>query len=61
MALHQACKVAGVGPYSPHDLRHRYISLQVLAGVPITVVKERAGHANASMTLDIYSHVILED
>jgi integrase len=28
------------------------------AGVPAKVVQERLGHANISITLDLYSHVI---
>jgi integrase len=28
------------------------------AGVPVEVVSERLGHATASITLDVYSHVL---
>ena len=57
----RACDAAGIPRFSPHDLRHRFISKLVLDGVPITQVKELAGHSRASVTLDVYSHVILED
>ena len=39
LAMTRACKLAGIPAYSPHDLRHRYISLLVLAGVPASVVR----------------------
>ena len=60
-AMSRACKLAGVPAFGPHDLRHRYISLLVLAGVPASVVKGFVGHARASMTLDVYSHVLLDE
>lgn len=57
----RACELAGVPSFGPHDLRHRYISLLVLAGVPVSIVKGFVGHARASMTLDVYSHVLLDE
>jgi integrase len=45
----------------PHDLRHRYISLLVMAGVPIPVVRNVVGHSRASVTLDFYSHALLDE
>jgi integrase len=40
-----------------HDLRHTWATLALEAGVPAKVVSERLGHANISITLDVYSHV----
>jgi integrase len=40
-----------------HDLRHTWASLALAAGVHPKIVQERLGHANISITLDIYSHV----
>ena len=37
-AMERACKVAGIPHFTPHDLRHRYTSLLVLAGVPLPLV-----------------------
>jgi integrase len=56
-ALRRAAAKAGVDTYSAHDLRHRYVSRLVLQGVPIVEVQRRVGHAKASITLDVYSHV----
>lgn len=60
-AVARACKVAGIPLYSPHDLRHRYISLLVKQGVPITTISAQVGHTSKTMTLDTYSHVLLDD
>jgi len=42
-----------------HDLRHTHASQLHNAGVPVKVVSERLGHATASITLDVYSHLLL--
>lgn len=39
-------------------MRHSCASLLLAAGENITVVSERLGHASASLTLDVYSHVL---
>jgi integrase len=41
-----------------HDMRHSCISLLVSRGVPIKVVSEMAGHADVSITLSVYGHVM---
>ena len=41
-----------------HDLRHSCISLLLARGVPIKVVSEMAGHADVSITLSVYGHVL---
>lgn len=41
-----------------HDLRHTHASLLLALGVPVKVVSERLGHASATITLDVYSHVM---
>ncbi len=40
-----------------HDLRHTYATLALEAGVHPKIVSERLGHANISITLNLYSHV----
>jgi len=44
--------------YHPHDLRHRRITVWHQSGVVARELAERAGHARASITLDVYSHVM---
>ena len=41
-----------------HDLRHVHATMLLLAGVPVHVVSERLGHADPSITLRVYAHVI---
>ena len=43
-----------------HDLRHLHATTLLLAGVPVHVVAARLGHANPSVTLRVYSHVLRE-
>lgn len=43
---------------SPHILRHTYITNLLLAGVDVKTVQYLAGHENAKITLDIYSHLV---
>jgi len=54
----RACRTAGVPHYHPHDLRHRRITVWHQSGVVARELAERAGHARASITLDVYSHVM---
>ncbi len=51
----------GLAHVSPHALRHTSITLQVMAGIPIKAVSQRAGHANEAITLNIYTHLLQEE
>lgn len=42
--------------FHPHALRHSMISIAITSGVDVVTVSKRAGHANPSMTLNVYSH-----
>ena len=46
------------GALRPHDLRHAMATAWITAGVPVKVVSERLGHANISITLQIYGHLL---
>ena len=41
-----------------HDLRHTAATLMLQQGVNAKIIQERLGHANVSLTLDVYSHVL---
>jgi integrase len=56
--MSRACGTAKIPHYSPHDLRHRRITVWHQSGVVARELAERAGHARASMSLDVYSHVM---
>lgn len=43
-----------------HDLRHLHATTLLLAGVPVHVVAARLGHADPSITLRVYAHVLRE-
>lgn len=51
----------GLKHISPHKLRHTSITMQLLAGIPIKAVSERAGHADEHITLGIYTHFLKEE
>jgi len=48
---------AGLPAIRLHDLRHTWATLALSAGEHPKGVQERLGHANVSITLDVYSHV----
>ena len=58
--MDRACTTAGLPRFSPHDLRHRRLSLWHRQGVPARELAARAGHSKSSMTLDVYSHVLID-
>lgn len=41
-----------------HDLRHFMATTMLTAGVPVSVVAGRLGHARAATTLNVYSHFV---
>jgi integrase len=51
-------KDAGLPNIRFHDLRHTAASLMLNNGIPLIVVSRRLGHAQPSITLDVYGHLI---
>lgn len=43
-----------------HDLRHTNATLLLKKGIPAKIVSERLGHSSISVTLDTYSHVLID-
>ena len=43
-----------------HDLRHSNATAMIAAGINAKVVQHRLGHANVSITLNTYTHVLPE-
>jgi integrase len=57
-AFKAVCLRAGVPKIRFHDLRHTNATLLLQAGIHPKVVADRLGHADVSMTLNIYSHAV---
>ena len=51
-------KSAGLPHATLHGLRHCMASLMLADGASIKTVAEKLGHANPSLTLDVYSHLL---
>ena len=49
---------AGVPTFSPHDLRHRRVSLLHAQGLPWARIGERVGHTDLMTTARKYTHVL---
>jgi integrase len=60
-ALTRACTASGVPMFSPHDLRHRRVSLLHLAGVPWARIGEQVGHDDLMTTARTYTHVVADE
>jgi hypothetical protein len=58
--IRRACVAAGVPAFSPHDLRHREISLLHLAGVPWATI-QHVCQRGLGVTANTYSHVLTDE
>lgn len=50
-------EAAGLGRWSPHELRHSAASLLIAQGVPLKLVSEALGHGSIRITADVYGHL----
>ena len=60
LAFHRLRKELGLDGVRLHDLRHYNATLLLASGTDIRTVSGRLGHADASTTLDIYAHFVLQ-
>jgi integrase len=60
-SIAKACKAEGLPLWSPHDLRHRRISLLHLRGVPWARIAEFVGQRDLTVTANTYTHVIADE
>lgn len=52
-----ACRDAGVGGITPHDLRHHYASGLIWGGLDAVAVSRALGHRSPAITLEVYAHI----
>lgn len=57
-AMKRACLAAKLRARSPHDLRHTYATLLLMAHYSPAYVQKQLGHHSITMTVDIYGHWI---
>lgn len=55
-----ACKSLRLPLVSFHALRHTHASSLIAAGVDIVTVSRRLGHANPTITLNVYAHLFAD-
>jgi integrase len=58
MLVKRVSKGAKLRVRNPHDLRHTYASILLMANKSPAYVKEQLGHSSIMMTVDIYGHWI---
>ena len=59
-AIARACRAAGVPVFSPHDLRHRRISVLHRQGRTWAEIGRFVGQRKLSVTADTYTHVLVD-
>jgi len=60
-AIARACTATAVPAFSPHDLRHRRISLLHAGGTPWARIGEHVGQRNLAVTANTYTHVLIDE
>jgi integrase len=60
-AMTRACTAAGIPTFSPHDLRHRRVSLLHLGGVQWARIGGLVGHDDLVTTARTYTHVVADE
>ncbi len=56
--LSKVTEAAGLGHWSPNELRHSAVSLLSAAGVPIEHIGDVVGHDGTRMTAGVYRHAV---
>ena len=56
--FYPALDAAGINKIRFHDLRHSFASLLINQGENLKYIQSQMGHANPSVTLNIYSHLM---
>ena len=56
--LRRLCKKRNMSQRSPHDLRHTYPSILLMAHISPAYVQKQLGHSSINITVDVYGHWI---
>lgn len=56
--VQQIAADAGLGRWTPHELRHSAASLLLAQGVPLKTISEMLGHSSIRVTADVYGHLL---
>jgi integrase len=59
-AIGDLTDAAGLGRWSPHELRHSAASLLIAQGVRLELISEMLGHSSIRVTKDVYGHLVDE-
>ena len=59
--MKKACKVAGLRFRNPHDLRHTYATILLMAHQSPAYVQKQLGHSSISITVDVYANIVLTE
>jgi integrase len=60
-AIRRACQATGTPLWSPHDLKHRRISLLHAQGYSWAQISELVGNTSAKVLADTYTHVLMDE
>jgi integrase len=60
-AIAKACRALAIPTFSPHDLRHRRISLLHLRGMPWARIGEWVGQKDLAVTANTYTHLLTDE
>ena len=60
-AIAKACRALAIPLWSPHDLRHRRVSLLHRQGRSWAQIGQFVGQRNLAVTANAYTHVLLDD
>jgi integrase len=56
--VERVCKGAGLRVRNPHDLRHTYATIMLMAHQSPAYVQKQLGHSSIAITVDLYGHWI---
>lgn len=57
----RACLAAGLPDYTPHSLRHLFVTRMLQNGATVKTVASIVGHSSTSTTENVYHHVTAQD